>query len=157
MTRIDYSSKKVPSWSWMAYNGGIKFIDDSWGSLDVYENLKFAKDRNILLADLWEIRDCRFREDEESEPATRRILIDSSGTEIGWIEYDISNRQALRPDGITVIGSSSETKESGFRYYYVLILRREVGSEYQREYQRAGFGIVQENFVLWQRSSVRII
>jgi hypothetical protein len=52
MTRIDYSSKKVPTWSWIAYNGGIKFIDDSWGSLDVYENLKFAEDRNILLADL---------------------------------------------------------------------------------------------------------
>jgi hypothetical protein len=132
----------------MASTRGIRFIDDGFGSLDIYENLEFAEDRNILLVDLWEIRDCRFKEHEKSEPVTRRTLIAFSRIDVGWIEYDISDGQALRPDGITVIGSSSKAKESGFRNYYVLILRREVGSEYQKEYQRAGFGIVQENFVL---------
>jgi hypothetical protein len=27
MKRIDYGGLKVPSWSWMAYNGGIQFLN----------------------------------------------------------------------------------------------------------------------------------
>jgi hypothetical protein len=34
MKRIGYNNPKVPSWSWMAYRGGIKFIDVSFAILD---------------------------------------------------------------------------------------------------------------------------
>ncbi|KAH6714513.1 hypothetical protein BKA61DRAFT_360698 [Leptodontidium sp. MPI-SDFR-AT-0119] len=41
MERIDYKSRDVPSWSWMAYNGGIDFMNPDFGKMKVFKNLHF--------------------------------------------------------------------------------------------------------------------
>ncbi len=152
VTRINYTSIRVPSWSWMAYTGGIEFIDDIYGVFDVCENLKFADENmNTLIADLWEIRDYKFKEHEGSAPAIRRTLV-CAGTEIGWIEHDVNNGQVLPLEGVTVAGRS-KAKAVDVWSYHVLVLRRGADSEYHR----AGFGIVQEGFVSWQKPGIRIV
>ena len=137
MTRIEYTSIKVLSWSWMAYTRGIEFINVEFGRLDVCQNLNFVEeDRNALITDLWEIGNCHFKGDEEELGAIScKILISLSGMEIGWIQYDVNNGQDLPLDGITVVGRS---KAKGLDLYYVLILRCGV----ENEYQRVGVGVV---------------
>jgi hypothetical protein len=49
MERIGYDNLKVPSWSWMAYRGGIKFVDVSLGGVRWQRELKFDKERNDAL------------------------------------------------------------------------------------------------------------
>jgi hypothetical protein len=136
----------------MAYTGGIEFIDDKFGQLDVCQNLNFVEeDRNALIADLWEIGNCHFKGDEEELGAIScRVLISLSGMEIGRIQYDVNNEQDLPLDGITIVGRS---KAKGLDLYHVLILRRGV----ENEYQRVGVGVVQEGCISWQRSGIRIV
>ena len=47
---ISYSNRSVPSWSWMAYPGGIDFILDANRSLKVPRDvdLGFIEDRKAL-------------------------------------------------------------------------------------------------------------
>jgi len=39
----------VLSWSWMAYNGGIQFIDIPFGTVNWINNLRFDEGRELAL------------------------------------------------------------------------------------------------------------
>jgi len=52
MERIGYGDLKVPSWSWTAYLGGIKFIGVSFGLEAAYlghKDLRFDNERKDTL------------------------------------------------------------------------------------------------------------
>ncbi|CAI6088942.1 unnamed protein product [Clonostachys chloroleuca] len=77
--RIKYEeSDKVPSWSWMAYPGGIKFIEFEevdCGKLDVFEKLKFdQEDKRALITDIWTFRDCHLNREERSDTGRYEVL-----------------------------------------------------------------------------------
>ncbi|KAH8595486.1 hypothetical protein B0O99DRAFT_623016 [Bisporella sp. PMI_857] len=59
MGRIKHEPPKAPSWSWMAYAGGIEFMDDEYGKLQVFKNLKLSeKDQKALVTNVREFRKC---------------------------------------------------------------------------------------------------
>jgi hypothetical protein len=155
MTRIPHKSGEVPSWSWMAYTGGIEFIEDEYGDLDVFQNLKFdEEDRKALTTDLWEFVDCHLKgEEEESGATSRKMLISLSGMEIGWIQYDVKDGQDLPLDGSAVVGRSKAKGRLDPQNCHILILRHRV----KNKYERVGFGMVQEGYVSRQRPSVRSV
>lgn len=58
--RINYESSAVPSWSWMAHVGGIKFIDELYGDLENFISLMFCEDTKALITDVWKFEEgCR--------------------------------------------------------------------------------------------------
>ena len=106
MTRIPYGPiVKVPSWSWMAYNGGIDFVvKEEFGHFEGYRNLKFLKEQNSLAPDLQEFTGCDLEEEEGGPAATSCKLVELSGSAIGWISYDVEIGQDFCLIQCAVIG-----------------------------------------------------
>ncbi|KAF2824588.1 HET-domain-containing protein [Ophiobolus disseminans] len=75
----------IPSWSWMAYSGGIKFVKIPFGGVSwiKHDYLKLKERDGVITADLGEIPSCTTRPCEE-----RHVLVDA-GVERGWIQYDV--------------------------------------------------------------------
>jgi hypothetical protein len=155
MKRIEYKSLEVPSWSWMAYTGGIKFIDVDYGTLEVFNNLRFAKgNKKALITNVWEFGDCHLKKEE----ATRYQILDSCGTEIGWIMYDIEDGKDLRLERSVVVGRTcqsdgSESNGLDNRKYHILIVRQRAGNEYER----VGIGTVQHGYISQQQPDICIL
>jgi hypothetical protein len=89
-----------------------------------------------LITDLWEFVDCYLKEEEDELGAISRKIVISSRREIGWILYDVEDRQDLPFDGSAIVGRL-KANELGLRKYHILILRR-----VENHYKRGGTGIV---------------
>ena len=158
--RIKYESHKVPSWSWMAYPGGIEFMKSNYSDFQVFKNLWFAKeDKRALITNVWKFGDCYFKEEEEeAEMETKRQILYSRGMEIGWIMYDIKdgkNGKDLRRERSVVVGRTPLRDMSDDLKYHILIVRQRKGA--RNEYERVGIGEVQQGYVSRQQSDVRIL
>ena len=113
---------------------------------------KFAlDDRKVLITDLWGFENCHLRDEAKELGKTARKVVNLSGREVGWIRYDVADTQDLSLDRSAVIGRL-KARKVGPRQFHILILRRR-GED---RYERAGAGMVQEGYILRQRSSVRI-
>lgn len=147
MTRIEYDSVKVPSWSWMAYTGGIQFMEIRFGDFEVFENLQFDMGRRqALITNVWEFRNC-----QSKRMGTRHVILESRGVERGWIQYDVDNGEELRSERSVVVGkSTAEFRE----YYYVLIVRQKGAG---KEYERVGMGRVQQDYILRHEADVNVL
>ena len=49
MERIEYPGREVPSWSWMAYTGGIQFMEIEWGVVEWIDSLHLDDERKLAL------------------------------------------------------------------------------------------------------------
>jgi hypothetical protein len=91
----------------MAYTGGIDFLNVDLGRLQLFKNLRFNKkhkvlelfeklrfhkkyknDRQTLITNIWEFRDCHLKKMEEAV-AARCEIFDSCDVKRGWIIYDV--------------------------------------------------------------------
>ncbi|KAH8746061.1 hypothetical protein F5883DRAFT_255648 [Diaporthe sp. PMI_573] len=169
--RIKYEAgKEVPSWSWMAYEEGIQFIQFSelpYRGLDVFKDLRFAQEKRALLTKVWEFQDCHL--DRKAVPDARcRQILDSRGTERGWIMYDAEDRDALDGERAVVVGRTyRSTGPDGREYYYILVARRRAGMVRRivgivrwgvgSEYERVGIGRIQQGYVSRQEADVFIV
>jgi len=76
MERIDYKIQDVPSWSWMAYNGGLKFVDIPFFTAGWIKHLRFDEMRkNALVTEVGRFWNCRMK-----QKATQCAILDSEGT-----------------------------------------------------------------------------
>jgi hypothetical protein len=126
--RLDYGNKSVPSWSWMAYPGAIKFFITPVASLDAFDGLEFHLTRkdclNVELSDFWDC--CIEKQDEEYK------ILDLQGRYIGEISYDTD--VDIDHQRCVVVGRSG-----GFtrlRDYFIIV----VASTSITEYERIGVG-----------------
>ncbi|RFU29281.1 hypothetical protein B7463_g7054, partial [Scytalidium lignicola] len=152
MIRIKYEPLEVPSWSWMAYTGGIEFMDDHHLAVEVFKNLSFAEwDKKALITNVWEFRDCHLKKEEAESDATGRQILDSRGTKIGWIMYDVKdgeNGKDLCWERGVVVKKTYRSNE-----YHILIVRQSA----ENEYERVGIGTVQQDYLSRQQPNVRIL
>lgn len=152
MTHINYKPNEMPSWSWMAYTGGIEFIEDKYGSLDLFRDVRFmGEDGKVLITDLWGFIDCQLKQEVELETTSHKILT-SHSEEVGWARYDVEDGQDLRLEESAVIGRSADSK-AGLRNYHIIILRQKGDNEYLR----VGYGMVHEGHVLRQKKNIHIL
>jgi hypothetical protein len=161
MERIKYEeSDKVPSWSWMAYPGGIKFIkyeEIDYGELDLSDKLKFDQtDDRALITDIWTFRDCHLNRKKRSDTG-RYDVLDSGEIVRGWAMYDIKHGEDFHNEWAVVIGRTNPKWRSERQEYYVLVVRRKAGSKADNEYERVGLGRVQVEYLSWRQSGVRVI
>ncbi|EWZ28892.1 hypothetical protein FOZG_17449 [Fusarium oxysporum Fo47] len=159
--RIKYEeSDKVPSWSWMAYPGGIKFIEFEevdYGELDLFYKLKFdQEDKRALITDIWAFRDCYLNRKERSDNRRYEVL-DSGETVRGWVVYDVKHGEDFHNERAVVIGRTCHETSPERQEYYILVVRLKAGSKAENEYERVGIGRVQVEYLSWRQSDVRVI
>ena len=111
MERIEYPTRNVPSWSWMAYNGGIQFMDIPFGTVNWIDNLRFDKGCElVLITDVGEFRDCTMEPDEK-----HYAILDFGRTKRGWIQYDVEEDEDLFKERCAVAGKKSSKDKNLFR------------------------------------------
>jgi hypothetical protein len=149
MEKLEYETQLVPSWSWMAYNGGIQFMSIAFGTVDWNKNLRFDTEiDHALVTDVGNFQACTLKQEE-----MHHAILDLSGIQRGWVKYDIGSGGDICKEQCVVIGRKSNDLENE-KEYYMLVVRP---TSVDREYNRAGVGLIQSGFVLRQRLEVRIV
>ena len=155
--RIVYDeNRQVPSWSWMACSGGIKFMEIERGSVSWVKALAFNAERDsaALIADAGEFQHVTLEPNGD-----HYILSNLFGRQKGWVRYDVEGAQNGRINYCVVVGRTEEGEKTiGKKSYYILVVlpTREDGSE-DGEYKRIGVGVVRTGCVKRLRASVRIV
>ncbi len=150
MKRIEYGDNKVPSWSWMAYEGGIQFTEFSFGNLELFDDLKFAQDKRALVTKVWEFQGCQL-EQEAVSGTTRHRILDSCGTERGWIMYDVEDGGDLHKERGVVVARPLDKSEI-WEYYMLVVKQRAEGG-----YERVGIGRVECGYISRQEPDVLVL
>jgi hypothetical protein len=160
MKRIGYKTQVVPSWSWIAYDGGIEFMDIPFGKVDWMVRLRFNKKHNYewwfnkkgnaaLVTDIGVFRNCNLEQRE-----TNHVILDSNKAERGWIWYDLEASKDLDAEQCVVVGRDAREDEFGLRKYYILVVRP---TSVDNEYTRVGVGWIRSDYVKRQRLTLSCI
>lgn len=146
--RINYGDQKVPSWSWMAYDGGIQFLNIPFG-VEWSSNLRFDNNQeNALIAEAREFRHCRMEQEE-----TKCIILDSRRIERGWVQFDVEGGTNIYfPQRVVVVGRTWHPAE--VRKYYILVVKPTC---LKGEYERVGIGSIETGYVSRQKLNVRVV
>ena len=151
--RIAYDrGQDVPSWSWMACSGGIKFMEVATGSVSWVNTLAFDAERDsaALITDVGQFQYVTLKKNGD-----RYTLSNLFGRQKGWVRYDVEGVESSRRDCCVVIGRTEKTeKKISKKYYYILVV---LPTREDREYTRIGVGMVRTGCVKRLRASVRII
>ncbi|KAK4097756.1 HET-domain-containing protein [Parathielavia hyrcaniae] len=137
-----YKDRTVPSWSWMAYPGGIKFISDTTQGLLVpfSEDLGFVNDGQALSVKVRKFRGTCRMEQEEKEYA----IFDRT-EKVGSLWFDVADHIQFQDCFCVVVGmDKDDKKEDSRKTYNVLIIRQKAGG---RGYERVGVGKVEAQYV----------
>ncbi|KAF7502363.1 hypothetical protein GJ744_005984 [Endocarpon pusillum] len=139
----------VPSWSWMAYSGGIQFIDIPLGEVEWIDHLRFDEEcdcDHAIIANLAKFRNCTMKLHGE-----QYTISDQDGRERGWIRYDVKDGEELCKGQCIVLGRMMESHTE--RYYLVVVRSTRVDGEYNR----IGVGIIDSCCVLREGIEVRVV
>ncbi|RII05132.1 Heterokaryon incompatibility [Alternaria sp. MG1] len=148
--RIAYTNNQVPSWSWMACGGGIKFMEVAFGSVSWADALAFDTkcDSAALIADVGKFLGCKMKSEDD-----RCIVLDiSTNNEAGWVRYDTEGGAEGSENHCVVVGRTED--DSIAQEYYILVV---VPSGKDGEYRRVGVGKVGTSCVERLGSKVRIV
>lgn len=157
-TRSVPLGRDIPSWSWMAYSGGIEFVEVPFDRASWIKHgfLRFDKQRNgAVTASLGEIVGCLARRCDNCTARlceARHELVET-GKETGWVQYDFEGNEELDTIQCVVIGR--ETAKDNDPAQYSVLLVRPTGAD--REYKRVGVGQAQSSCVARQGKSVLLV
>ncbi|RII04522.1 hypothetical protein CUC08_Gglean011909 [Alternaria sp. MG1] len=155
--RIMYDEdRQVPSWSWMACGGGVKFMEVAIGYVSWINALAFDVERGsaALIADVGKFQHVTLKPN-----GNRYTVSNFFGRAKGWIQCDMEGGESGHGDHCVVIGRTEEAERSiGKKHYYILVVvpTREDGRE-DEKYTRIGVGMVRTGYVKRLRASVRIV
>ncbi|KAF2179531.1 HET-domain-containing protein [Zopfia rhizophila CBS 207.26] len=152
MERIVYENRHVPSWSWMAYYGGIQFMKIPFDTVDWIANLQFDEECKLaLFTKVGEFRNCMIQPDRKNY-----ALLYSGKKEKGWIQYDVEKGEDLCKERCVVVGRKSNKYGDGLdvKEYYILVVRP---TGVDGEYSRVGVGLIQSDYVVRQEPNVRVV
>ncbi|KAF4622802.1 hypothetical protein G7Y89_g14223 [Cudoniella acicularis] len=144
MKPIEYPpDRKVPSWSWMAYEGEISYVDIPFGKVEWSDAVKFGS-KLELQAPVREFLHCTI------EPQNEGCAILSEGGERGWLKFDGEDITDIQRLKCIVVGKKyleQETAYSRDRYILVVAQKLEGG---HRTYERVGAGSIQWRYISLQ-------
>ncbi|KAF2628817.1 HET-domain-containing protein [Macroventuria anomochaeta] len=156
MKRIGYESQAVPTWSWMAYDGSIQFLDIPFGGVEWVHGLRLSKGykygwfnknkraKPALVTDIGVFRNCSLEQRDMNY-----TILDSDKAEIGCIRYDVDGSESLDDELCCVVG-----RHVSWDKYYILVVRW-VGVD--KEYTRVGVGWIQGDYIVTQMRNVRLV
>ncbi|ORY56592.1 heterokaryon incompatibility protein-domain-containing protein, partial [Pseudomassariella vexata] len=148
--RIKYTSSKVPSWSWMAFEWPVEFVHDKYGDLDLINGLELSTQNptaavEYLMATVWEFADSGMTIEEKSD-GVRHELVDTIGSKKGWI--NIGEEDSLPTvQCVVVVAKRKRVHVDGY-LYFVLFVRPFLN---QDGYERLGIGMLRKDCGLRQK------
>ncbi|KAK7177279.1 hypothetical protein PSPO01_16675 [Paraphaeosphaeria sporulosa] len=132
----------------MAYNGGIRFLDEeemSFGFQNWITSLRFDTHReHALIADVGRFRGCTTK-----WAGSRYDISDISKRTEDGIRYDVEHAKSLVEENCVIVGITGNVK-----HYYILVVRP---TSMDGEYERVGMGQVQKNCVVRVGVDVRVV
>ncbi|KAK4161203.1 heterokaryon incompatibility protein-domain-containing protein [Cladorrhinum sp. PSN259] len=139
---ISYKDRTVPSWSWMAYSGGIDFISDAKKDLMVplLIDLDFANDEQAL-----NVKVRKFGGNYRMEQKGEEHAIVDGTKEVGSLWFDVADQIYLKDCNCVVVSMVRDLSvEDSRKTYHVLIIRGKAGGG---GYERVGVGKVEAPYV----------
>ena len=136
MGPISYACRKVPSWSWMAYPGGIDFVSDSSLMVPDPEDLRFGADQEALIVKVRQFKNCRLK----PEGKVCAILAGPQSVGSLWFDMETNNQS----EHCVVVGVRGDMKKDPEKTYYILVVLKEPRDS---EYRRLGVGVVRACYV----------
>ncbi|KAF4448932.1 tol [Fusarium albosuccineum] len=142
---INYGDRTVPSWSWMAYPGGIDFISDAKQRLMVPRSadLDFTDDGDTLTVKVRRFKGCRIGQGGKQRNVFARTAL-ARTRKVGSLWFDIADRIEFKHCVIVGMGDGNEKKDPHRAYYYVLLVQEKRGGE---GFERLGVGKVEARYV----------
>lgn len=151
--KIEHKSY-VPSWSWMAYDGGVHFLGNTEIPFDGVQwiaGLRFDEHcEHALIADVGKFQDYTMESD-----GICNVILDRYGRR-GWIRYDVNDgKNTVEEHCVVVVGSTGNSEDSeDSEDYYILLVRP---TTVDGEYERTGIGKVPKNCLMRTRANVRVV
>ncbi|GKU15727.1 unnamed protein product [Fusarium langsethiae] len=155
--QIQYGAgREVPSWSWMAYEGGIRFIsltEIPYGELEEFKDIEFgqeplgSEEKRSLRTKVWKFRGCDLSLEASAEGKYRLLV--SPGEEIGWIMPDGEN---FEMELAVVVGSVHSSGSRDREYYILVVKERETNV-----YERVGIGKIHQGYMSKQDGDVHLV
>lgn len=155
LKRISYSGDmEVPSWSWMAYDGKIKYLNIDSDFVEWSEDVRLVG--NTLQAQVRRFKNCTMGRDDDGN----YLLMDKKGRiTTGWLRYD-GKRRHTRKHKCVVIGRQDMARGPPSRSasnmkleYYVLVVTA-IQSEERQAYRRVGVGCVPSDYILFREGGI---
>ena len=136
--KIDYAKStrlKIPSWSWMVYEGGIRFVSNKFGYLSLFRNLSF--DEHTLRTAVWKLGD-RGMKLKVNKCNSRHDLLDSKGFNVGWISLDEDEFKGSLAWNVVIIAECVRRPlaRGDFLVLFVRLISCQDG------YERIGIGLI---------------
>ncbi|KAF4622831.1 hypothetical protein G7Y89_g14193 [Cudoniella acicularis] len=135
MKRIEYPpDRKVPSWSWMAYEGEISYMDIPFNRVEWSNAVKCFSGELVLKAPVREFLRCTI-ELQNTECA----IFAKGADKRGWLKFDREDMTDIQRLKCIVVGRAREGQETVEQEHYVLaVVQRLEGG-----YERVGVGSIQ--------------
>jgi hypothetical protein len=154
LKKIQYETP-LPSWTWMAYSGGVKFINVEFGDMAWINSIRFDKNREeAIIASLW-----AFREWTLVHCGLYHDVQDLNRETKGRIHFDLGGGHIIDELYCVVVGRNMPIRASGVNdtassEYYILVVRT---TGVDGEYRRVGAGTIHHSHVVRQRTDARVV
>ncbi|KAF2026908.1 HET-domain-containing protein, partial [Setomelanomma holmii] len=131
----------LPSWTWMAYSGGVKFIDVKFGNMEWINSIRFDEKREgAINASLWAFRECI-----PVHCGSYHDVQDLSGATKGRIHFDLGGVDILDELHCIVVGKVAFRDSSlASTEYHILVVQ---STDAHGDYRRVGIGTVHRSHV----------
>jgi len=156
LERIAYPGDRVPSWSWMAYTGGVRFIRiPARETVNWATDLRFDNDnKSALIASVRIFQNCTTEQENN-----RHIIWDSRRVKRGWIRYDVETNVDLHGMRCVCLGKfrwrgKLWERQFGRVRYYMLVVRP---TSVNGEYERIGLGVAETSCVGEKALNMKIV
>jgi hypothetical protein len=133
---------KLPSWSWMAYKGGISYMNIPFDDVEWSNAVKCFPGKPELQAPVREFLHYTI------EPQNERCTILAEGVERGWLKFDgedITDIQILK---CIVVGRARRQETDDQEHYILVVTQRLEGGHCS--YERVGVGSIQRRHISFQ-------
>jgi hypothetical protein len=160
MERIEFPPQQqfcVPTWSWMAYKGGIAFMDLPFGGVDwEQEEIRSPWTPKHASSSSWHGCDPQSRIDLAG--VARDFSLDLGDLETGQIVFDGSVQPPGRTMKCVVIGRQNFelAADGGNRRHYVLIVAEKLGAIDNMAYERVGAGFMPGSWIRLDEPGLKV-
>ncbi|KAH7394716.1 heterokaryon incompatibility protein-domain-containing protein [Pyrenochaeta sp. MPI-SDFR-AT-0127] len=147
MKRILYPTDRgVPSWSWMAYEGLIKYVPIPFSGVEWHKAVQ-------LRGDVLEARVREFRSVQLEHKDGKYVIRDGTvSSEKWWLKYDGEDSADLQTLRVAVIGRENGRLGDG-RRYYILVVKPQCLEEC-RTFERVAVGCIPERVISFESQEV---
>ena len=140
MQRIaDETNLIAPSWSWMAYDGQIDYMEIDFGSVSWLQRVRLVD--GLLETQVRKFQNCIIKPQNDSSGTC--VMSDNTGNGDSWLKYDGDDKTDVRTLRCVIIGRKTQVS-IGERHYYILVV---TPSRLSETFERVGIGSISERFI----------